>query len=93
MVADNPNWTVLKKRRNALGASLREIQEITGVPFSLLGKVEARIKPCPMKWAWALGEYYEAMLEDLFDSDGLAIRVCDMERDDNQLQLAFGGER
>ena len=65
-----PHKTILEKRRRALGASLRELSAVTGVPFSLLGKIENRVKPCPLKHAYSLCAYFQALIEDLFDTNG-----------------------
>ena len=76
--ADLKPWhTVIKRRRLAMGASLRELGETVGIGFSKLGAIESRTRTCPMADGFTLAEYFGTTIEMLFDGRGFALKIGD----------------
>lgn len=60
--------------------SLRDLEDVTEIPFSKLQKIESRTAPPSLAQAFRLADTFGVFVEDLFDTQtGIARTLREME--------------
>lgn len=83
-----PYHSLLRSKRERIGIPMSRLAAEIGVAGALYSQIEGRVKPAPLKAAFAISDFHGADVVELFDSNGFALRCRDSEEfDENQLSF------